>query len=66
MRMRDTAFKRVLGQMQIKEKVLIEILLEVPHGGFALHDDPSKPAVFLIGGIGIVPAFSMIKDAKER
>jgi ferredoxin-NADP reductase len=29
MRMRDTAFKRVLGRMQIGEKVLIEILLEV-------------------------------------
>ena len=66
MRMRDTAFKRVLGRMQIGEKVLIEILRGIPHGAFALHDDASKPAVFLIGGIGIVPAFSMIKDAWER
>lgn len=66
MRMRDTAFKRVLGQMQIGEKVLIEILQDVPHGAFALHDDALKPAVFLIGGIGIVPAFSMIKDAIAR
>lgn len=52
--------------MQTGEKVLIEILQDVPHGVFALHDDPSKPAVFLVGGIGIVPAFSMIKDAIER
>jgi len=66
MRMRDTAFKRVLGRMQIGEKVLIQVLLGVPHGAFALHEDPSKPAIFLIGGIGIVPAFSMIKDATER
>jgi len=66
MRMRDTAFKRVLGRMQIGDKVRIEILLESPHASFTLHDDPSKPAVFLIGGIGIVPAFSMIKDATER
>jgi ferredoxin-NADP reductase len=66
MRMRDTAFKRVLGRMQIGDKVRIEILLNSPHGSFTLHDDPSKPAVFLIGGIGIVPAFSMIKDATER
>ena len=66
MRMRDTAFKRVLGRMQIGEKVLIQVLLGVPHGAFALHEDASKPAVFLIGGIGIVPAFSMIKDATER
>jgi ferredoxin-NADP reductase len=66
MRMRDTAFKRVLRQIQIGEKVLIEILLDVTHGAFALHDDASRPAVFLIGGIGIVPAFSIIKDAIAR
>jgi ferredoxin-NADP reductase len=66
MRMRDTAFKRVMEGMQSGDKVLIEILQDVPHGAFELHDDASKPAVFLIGGIGIVPAFSMIKDAIER
>lgn len=66
MRMRDTAFKRVLGRMKIEDKVLVQMLLDVPHGAFALHDDPSKSAVFLVGGIGIVPAFSMIKDAVER
>jgi len=66
LRMRDTAFKRVLGRIPIGDKVRIEMLLKSPHGSFALHDDPSKPAVFLIGGIGIVPAFSMIKDATER
>jgi ferredoxin-NADP reductase len=66
LRMRDTAFKRVLGRMPIGNKVRIETLLKSPHGSFALHDDASKPAVFLIGGIGIVPAFSMIKDALER
>jgi ferredoxin-NADP reductase len=66
MRMRDTAFKRVLERMQTGDKVLIQILQDVPHGAFALHEDASKPAVFLIGGIGIVPAFSMIKDAIAR
>jgi ferredoxin-NADP reductase len=66
MRMRDTAFKRVLSRMQIGDKVKIEKRLDVPHGSFALHDDTSIPAVFLIGGIGIVPAFSMIRDAIER
>ncbi len=66
MRMRDTAFKRVLGRMPIGNKVRIETLLNSPHGSLMLHDDASKPAVFLIGGIGIVPAFSMIKDALER
>ncbi len=66
MRMQDTAFKRVLGRMQIGDKALIEIMLHSQHESFTLHDNPSKPAIFLIGGIGIVPAFSMIKDAIER
>jgi len=61
-RMRDTAFKRVLGQIPIGGKVTVEN----PHGSFMLHNDSSKPAVFLIGGIGITPIFSMIKDATEK
>ena len=66
LRMRDTAFKRVLASMPIGDKVHIETLLKSQDGSLTLHDDASKPAVFLIGGIGIVPAFSMIKDALER
>jgi len=66
MRMRDTAFKRLLSSMQVGEKVRIEMLLESPHGSFVLHEDASKPAVFIVGGIGIVPAYSMIKDALQR
>ena len=66
MRMTDSAFKRVLGQMKIGEKVLIQILLHSPHGSFVIQDDASIPVVFLVGGIGIVPAYSMIKNAIER
>jgi len=66
MRMGPSAFKKSLGLMSIGEKVLIQILLGVPHGAFALHEDASKLAVFLVGGIGIVPVFSMIKDATEK
>ncbi len=66
MRMTDSAFKKVLGQMQVGEKVLIQILLHSPHGSFVIHEDASKPAVFLVGGIGVVPAYSMIKDAIEK
>ncbi len=66
LRMSDSASKRVLKNMNVGEKVLIQILLNAPHDSFAIHDDASIPAVFLIGGIGIVPAFSMIKDAIER
>lgn len=65
-RMRDTAFKRTLKQMESGQKVLIQILLDVPHGAFTLHDDESKPAVFLVGGIGIVPAYAMIRDSLYR
>ncbi|MDI7776544.1 FAD-dependent oxidoreductase [Asticcacaulis sp. EMRT-3] len=66
MRMRDTAFKRVLAALPIGGKVKIEILLNVPPGAFALHEDSKRPAVMLAGGIGIVPAYSMINDAMER
>ena len=66
MRMRDTAFKRVLRRMPLGERIRIEKLVKSPHGSFTLHDDPTKPAVFLAGGIGVVPAFSIIKDATER
>lgn len=66
MRMTDSAFKRVLGKMKNGEKVLIQILQHSPEKSFFIHEDATKPAVFLVGGIGIVPAYSIIKDAIER
>jgi ferredoxin-NADP reductase len=65
MRMSGSAFKRALGQMQPGEKVRMEMRTKSMHGSFALQDaaDAARPAVFLIGGIGIVPVFSMIKEA---
>ena len=35
-------------------------------GEFVLHEDYSKAAVFLSGGIGITPFRSMIKYATDR
>lgn len=61
-RMRDTAFKRVLGNMEPGTELQISDAM----GNFTLHKNPSKAAVFLMGGIGITPAFSMIKDAAKR
>src|SRR3989339_1134469 len=58
-RMRDTAFKRVLKNLPIGS----EIMIAGPDGSFCLHKNTSKPAVFLIGGIGITPVFSIIKNA---
>lgn len=62
-RVRDTAFKRVLQNLPIHT----EVVLEGPFGSFTLHENPSKPAIFLAGGIGIAPFSSMILHAaKER
>jgi ferredoxin-NADP reductase len=62
-RMRDTAFKRVLRSMPLGTQVQID----GPSGSFTLHKNSAKPAVFLAGGIGITPFFSMLRQAaRER
>lgn len=66
LRMTDSAFKKTLYNLQKGERVLMQILLQSPHGSFVMHKDSPKPAVFLVGGIGIVPAYAIIKDALER
>ncbi len=58
-RMRDTAFKRVLKSLPPGS----ELTLEGPFGEMTLHEDTSRPAVFLAGGIGITPFYSMALDA---
>jgi len=61
-RIRDTAFKRSLQQLPIHA----EVELDGPFGSFTLHADRSKPAIFLAGGIGIAPFFSMISHASKN
>lgn len=62
-RMRDTAFKRVLKAAPVGTPVTIE----GPNGEMVLHDDASRPAVFLAGGIGITPFLAMVRHAaRER
>lgn len=61
-RMRDTAFKRTLGGLSEGS----EISLDGPFGSFTLHENASRPAAFLAGGIGITPFRSMIRDAAAR
>src|SRR5262249_2451587 len=58
-RMRDTAFKRVLRTSGLP----LEVKIEGPSGSFTLHKNPAKAAVFLAGGIGITPFFSIVKQA---
>lgn len=59
-RMRDTAFKRVIKTLNPT------LQIEGPFGSFILHNDASRPAVFLMGGIGITPARSILLDAAKR
>jgi ferredoxin-NADP reductase len=58
-RLRDTAFKRVLRSTALPS----EVKIDGPHGSFTLHKNPAKAAVFLAGGIGITPFFSIAQQA---
>ena len=55
-RMRDSAFKRALAALPLGT----EVSIRGPMGSFVLHNDVSRPAVFLAGGIGIAPFLSML------
>lgn len=61
-RMRDTAFKRTLKNAEAGFAVEVE----GPFGSFTLHEKENRPAIMLVGGIGITPFMSMIKDAAKR
>src|SRR5204862_1081715 len=61
-RMRDSAFKRALGTLPVGARLRID----GPAGLMTLHEDASRPAVFLAGGIGITPFLSMVRDAVAR
>jgi len=58
-RQRGSAFKRALAEMPSGSPVE----LEGPMGGFTLHRDAKRPAVFLVGGIGITPVRSIVEHA---
>ena len=61
-RIRNTPYKQKLASLEKGAK----ILAWGPRGEFVLHDDHSKPAVFLSGGIGVTPFRSMIKYATDK
>jgi ferredoxin-NADP reductase len=62
MRMRDTAFKRVLKTMPLGTVVKIE----GPSGDLILQNDVTRTAVFLAGGIGITPFRSIVHWAAKN
>ncbi len=61
-RMRDTAFKRVIKKLPLGS----DLEISGPFGSFTIHNDTSRPAAFLMGGIGITPVRSILLDAAER
>jgi ferredoxin-NADP reductase len=61
-RMRDSTFKNRLKELAAGAAVA----LDGPDGMMVLHDDTSRPAVFIAGGIGITPFRSMLRDARHR
>lgn len=61
-RMRDSAFKRSLATLPMGTPVQ----LMGPMGSFTLHEDPTRPAVFLTGGIGITPVRSIVEQATQQ
>ncbi len=58
-RMRDSAFKRVLGRLEAGAIVSID----GPFGSMTLHNKASRAACLIAGGIGITPFMSMLRDA---
>lgn len=60
-RMRDTAFKRSLKKLPLGTAVKMDPAM----GSFTLHKNSAKPAVFLAGGIGITPFFSIVQQANH-
>lgn len=60
-RMRDTAFKRVLKNLSVGS----EVTIDAPHGSYTLHNNVTKPAVFLTGGIGVTPVRSIVLQAAK-
>ena len=61
-RMRDSAFKRSLGELRVGA----EVEVEPPKGSFALPEDPLRPLVFVAGGIGITVFRSMLRYIQEE
>jgi ferredoxin-NADP reductase len=61
-RLRDTAFKRVLRSLLPGA----EVKMEGPFGDLKLHNDKSRAAVVLAGGIGVTPFRSILLHAAKQ
>ena len=61
-RIRDTPYKQRMSTIQEG----VQVKVSKPQGNFLLHDEYSKHAIFLSGGIGVTPFRSMIKYATDK
>jgi ferredoxin-NADP reductase len=61
-RIRDSAFKRTLSELEVGD----EVIVEEPKGDFHLPEDTSKEYVFIAGGIGITVFRSMLRYVAEE
>ena len=61
-RLRDSAFKRTVQELPVGT----EVDVEQPKGKFTLPEDPSRPLVFVAGGIGITPFRSMLLVIRDE
>jgi ferredoxin-NADP reductase len=61
-RIRDTAFKQTLKELDVGD----EVVVEDPKGDFHLPEDTSKEYVFIAGGIGITVLRCMLKYIAEE
>jgi ferredoxin-NADP reductase len=61
-RIRESPYKKRFASLEEGTKVKVK----GPQGKFTLHDDYSKSAIFLSGGIGVTPFRSMIKYSTDK
>ena len=61
-RLRDTAFKRTLGELEVGD----EVQVEEPKGSFLLPEDTGVEYVFVAGGIGITVFRSMLRFIADK
>jgi ferredoxin-NADP reductase len=61
-RLRDSAFKQTLRELPVGT----EVEVEEPKGSFVLPEDPSRPLVFVAGGIGITVFRSMLLHIRDE
>lgn len=61
-RIQSSAYKRVMNSLQVGD----EIKFAGPTGNFVCHEDLTTPAVFIAGGIGITPFYSIIRHAAQQ